>query len=341
MPQGFIYASWIAARMLIGLFGCLLLYFGIFLYEPEDGPWQNRLDATWIWIHERARITDSIVVAVFNKIAELLVGTLDFLFGKLISFRAFVTSLNFSLATMFLFVMVVNLFLPAHNYYSHANVQSKPQMAWLCIRVSAFAFFCAFLPAWARSRWAMLVALLPIVFIAFVFAIIVSGGAIAWQMLLLQPFILVISCLLNFYAVVVCRKALRRVSTSMSLANVVSSIVALTAYAFGFILLPVHFVIRYTSHLISELSFHVVESFLEIGFLNIGSALLCLLPLIALAVLLVHKAFWPIVCHAIYPLARFEIVTNRKASLPIAGLCLTFAFNLEYVGWLAIIKLLH
>jgi hypothetical protein len=99
MPHSFlIYAQW-AGRVIAGIVGCFAFYMAFFLYEDEEGRWQNRIDELWVAVHDRARITDSVSIALFNKIAQTLVLAANRVFGKrLISIQMFAVSTNLSLA---------------------------------------------------------------------------------------------------------------------------------------------------------------------------------------------------------------------------------------------------
>jgi hypothetical protein len=60
--------------------------------------------------------------------------------------------------------------------------------------------------------------------------------------------------------------------------------------------------------------------------LNLTTVLYCLIPAVILIALLVHKLIWPVLGKAIYPLARFKILTNRKAMVGVGVIAFTFAF---------------
>jgi len=42
----------------------------LFLFEDEQGVWQNRVDNLWIAVYGRAKLTDSVATALLNKITN-------------------------------------------------------------------------------------------------------------------------------------------------------------------------------------------------------------------------------------------------------------------------------
>ena len=47
----------IVSRVVAGLVGALAFYLAFFLYEDEDGVWQNRVDNLWRSVYRRAQGT--------------------------------------------------------------------------------------------------------------------------------------------------------------------------------------------------------------------------------------------------------------------------------------------
>jgi len=52
-------------RILAASVGSLALYIRLFMYEDEEGKWQNRIDNLWIDIHDRERTAGSKTSASF------------------------------------------------------------------------------------------------------------------------------------------------------------------------------------------------------------------------------------------------------------------------------------
>jgi hypothetical protein len=94
-----IYTQW-AGRIVAGVVSAVAFYFAFFLYEDEEGVWQNRIDDLWVIIDERARVTLSRSGALINGFGIILDRIFNKMFGKrLLSFRAIMISLNLSFAS--------------------------------------------------------------------------------------------------------------------------------------------------------------------------------------------------------------------------------------------------
>jgi hypothetical protein len=76
-----LHALLITARIAAGIIGAIALYIALFLYEDEEGKWQNRIDNLWVAIDKRARHTDRFSVAISNKIGDLIHKTFEHIFG--------------------------------------------------------------------------------------------------------------------------------------------------------------------------------------------------------------------------------------------------------------------
>ena len=61
----------IIGRVVAGCVAALAFYMAFFLYEDEEGVWQNRLNKLWMALDDRAKLTNSKATALFNKIAEI------------------------------------------------------------------------------------------------------------------------------------------------------------------------------------------------------------------------------------------------------------------------------
>jgi hypothetical protein len=98
MPHSLIHGAAIAGRVLAGGLGCVCFYLAFFLYEDEEGRWQNRIDDLWVAVDDRARVTESVSTALFNKIGQFLRQAFDRIFGHhLFSVRSFCASTTMSL----------------------------------------------------------------------------------------------------------------------------------------------------------------------------------------------------------------------------------------------------
>jgi hypothetical protein len=47
----------LVSRVVAGIVGGVAFYFALFLYEDEEGLWQNRIEKLWASVYDRAKIT--------------------------------------------------------------------------------------------------------------------------------------------------------------------------------------------------------------------------------------------------------------------------------------------
>lgn len=82
------HALMIVSRIAAGVVGTIAFYLAFFLYEDEQGVWQNRLEQLWLTVYDRAKVIDSTSTALFNKIGQIVLNWSARIFGrKLISIR--------------------------------------------------------------------------------------------------------------------------------------------------------------------------------------------------------------------------------------------------------------
>jgi hypothetical protein len=91
----------------------LAFYMAFFMYEDEQGRWQNQLDLLWTSIYDRSNKTHSTTTALFNKLGETLSSVLNLMFGaKLLSLISICTSIILSIAGATLVALaLISLFL--------------------------------------------------------------------------------------------------------------------------------------------------------------------------------------------------------------------------------------
>jgi hypothetical protein len=89
----------LSGRVCAFILGSFSFYLAFFLYEDEEGVWQNRMDELWVSIHDRAKATDSFSTALMNAVARMLFSAFEWIFGKpLFSIQMLCVSLNLSIA---------------------------------------------------------------------------------------------------------------------------------------------------------------------------------------------------------------------------------------------------
>jgi hypothetical protein len=63
--------------------------------------------------------------------------------------------------------------------------------------------------------------------------------------------------------------------------------------------------------------------------LNLTTVLLSIGFMVSLTLVIAHRFFWPVLERALYPIAEFRVIKNRKLMGGLAALCLGYTFNLS------------
>jgi hypothetical protein len=349
MPHWLIHGAVIAGRVLAGLLGCVCLYLAFFLYEDEEGEWQNRLDQFWIGVHDRARFTDSTSVAFFNKLAELFRNLLNHTFGpKLFSVRSIVASINLSLLGCSL-VKSCALYLD-EDYY-----RIMPYLIIMLTAVSSLSMLTRIQRYWIRCL-SLVFTVAGIVSLGytmpgFLYRInkfklaepvhLLYGRAVSLALLSIG-----FSLISDVISVAVVRNSLLETSKAPTFRDfriTIGKVCGLITLVEG---IPIIALLLLWNANETEVNLYVFESVgiegavLVIVILNATTILYCLAPIFVFIIVIAHKLLWPSLSRVLYPLSRYQVVTNRKVTVPVGTVCLSVAFNLEHIGAKELLKLL-
>ncbi len=66
---------------------------------------------------------------------------------------------------------------------------------------------------------------------------------------------------------------------------------------------------------------------------NLITALYCLIPVLLLTGLILHRIIWPLLSRLVYPLANEDLLSNRTVLIAFGGACLAVALNIQHLGW--------
>jgi len=367
----------IASRVAVGVIGALAFYFAFFLYEDEEGRWQNRIENLWIAVYDRARSTDSNTTALFTKVAELLKNAADRLFGRrFFSAQAICVSAALSLGMGTLVAALLDRFVFGSAAYSHTtifghlivgrllndswsllgelpgtfyvvyeHVFPQPQFAF-AIAFSIIFITCGLMAAIAPKLWAIRLSYAPLLIFG-VRLIVMELVAIKLNSTdeVFFPLMLVVllcSIWLDYLSIVVLRKVFGTISKSISVLKILSLIVVYVIATIVAALAPAIFLMVSTDLLDGFWTFsqYCDPLSLLLMCMNMTTLIYCATPIFCLGVILLHKLVWPFLSRIAYPVVRHRLIGNRKVLVPVGVLCLTFAFNLEHVGAKELLKLL-
>jgi hypothetical protein len=346
MKDILIHDAVLAGRGVAFIIGCLAFYLAFFLYEDEEGRWQNRIDDLWIAVHDRARVTDSLSTALFNKIAQALVAVFNSIFGRrLVSFQMFAVSTNLSLAGASLGLLIVTLLDRSDPDFRAFFIGSSSSFLILLILASLAIRF--------PRRWVAITTLLPFWFTFFLVLRVMSvrsdgsmddvfaiGDAIR-NLLEALPMFLLFSLVSDAVAIAVIRKLFASISKSLSFVGILKMVGILVFLLLAILPIP-FFALEMLSQKFQNQD---LKNFAEGGrywilYLNGTTGFYCLFPVLMLVVVLAHRLIWPTLARLLYAVSRNHILVNRKALATIGGMGITVAFDLEHVGIKEILKLL-
>jgi tetratricopeptide (TPR) repeat protein len=307
-------------RVVCFMVGCVALYVAAFMYETEQGKWQNRLEELWIKISDRASLIDSKTIALFNVVAATDTAILNRFYGKkLFSFRMVGLSTITSLAAAFLFAVLLDVILPRR-----INPSPLPVSITRILLLAAAGLILLALPALkTTSRAAVALTLLPIVFfISFwILSRLTHDTRDHWSAEVNA------ACLISAFSDVavttLIRKSItvigRQVRIWMILLMLCLQILCIAVFT----VLPA-FLAAVATHPHTDIR---VTLFL-VAAMNITTVLLSIGFIVSLTLVIVHRFSWPVLERVLYPIAEFRVMKNRKLMGGVAALCLVYALNL-------------
>ncbi len=331
MPHWISLGDYIAGRVIAGLLGFLCLYMAFFLFEDEEGKWQNKLDGFWVSVDDRAKVVDRTSTALFNQIGRKLISACDLIFGeRRVSVRAVATSVNLSLAG----VLIIAMFGFAETKDFLGDVIDPIAIAFFVVPILALLGLIA-LTIHFRKWWALVIASIPIGVLLLAIVTDVQWGDN--DKASLTAIVVFFSVLTDCIVIALVRRLFAKMSTTVTFKGIVFRLSVLITMSIAVIAIPaivaLHDALTLNLGMLTSLG-------VILAMFNITTSVFCLIPLFMLLFVLAHKLVWPSLSRVIYPLCRYKIVTNKKALKTVGVLCITYAFNLSPVGWKDILHLL-
>jgi hypothetical protein len=318
---------WTTLRYLAALIGILAYYVAFFMYEDQEGELQNRIEKLWMAVYDKAKLTGSRTIGLFNAVAEVVTRGFDRVFGrKLFSFQSVGVSTSYSFAGLFLFFsfVLINL-IPGSSRAASvpaATLKELTRIGWLSLVAGIICFLVAILPSFWPSRWFVGMSLIPYFFLYAQIAHLTpvrltTRGEFAMLVALHASF------LSDVLLIVVVRFSVRVLSTKASLSNMVLAALAQVSLPLLLVGLP-GLTGVYLRTEFGRARFEDIPLF--IGSFNLFTGLASSIFALVLLFVLLHRAMWPVLSKVFYPLARYELVRNHKIMAGIGTGCFVFAF---------------
>ncbi len=295
--------------------GVVLICASLFLYEDEEGKFQNKVEEWWIKLSDKQKASRSRVAAFMQGVARLTGMGFDRLFGKrLFSLRVVAVSIYLSVASLLLFFILLTF-----------RLVKNPGGA---TRHGAFQVFLLFVglalvPALLKNKWVLSVwwAVIPGAlvsvsgFMAFLFKTRGAGPTVRGIGIAVIPFVASLLCDLAYIALT--RYVLRRIGRVDHIPEIVimtlGNVIALAIPLLGPIYVGMA-LFKYARH---AGAFVLVSVMLNTIDILVGTAALFLAIL-----LLLHRLFWPMIQRPLYAIYRYAPLKKGKKTLLTIGVLL-------------------
>ena len=310
----------VLTKIVVCLIGATSLYCASFLYEDEEGKLQNRIEQLWVSIDERRRLNQS--AALLNRVAMLVNRIVNRVVGKrLFSFRMVAITTCFSLAAMqfWLSIIIYRGMIGVTLGTMQLHVEMSTSFLWGIFRNDLYVFLGllgAGLLASRLQRW------WSTALCYFVIGIVLWFTDVVPIYLPRPAAMLGISLLSDIFVLAAVRWTLRRLIRKSDIGSFVIAIVIQLSAIIILVIVPWTLgtggpnITQESSDSVS-LGWIMTPSY-ELFGLNTFTGMFCLMFVAILAFMLTHKTLWPAASRLLYPIARFQIVRNRKLMVAIS-----------------------
>lgn len=300
---------------LLHALGAVFICAGLFLYEDEEGKFQNKVEEWWVRLSDTQSVSRSKVAAFMQGVARLTADGFDTLFGRhLFSLRLIPVSIYLSLASLFLLMFLF--------FRRVANPGAATRYEAFLIFLSFVAL--ALVPALLKNKWLLAIwwAIIPVNLLSMTgfvaFLVKTRGTRATIRGIGLVALLFLVSLLCDLTYIVLTRYILRRVSridhppeiVIMILVNLAALAIPLFVPIYGALAL-----VNYAPYAAAMVMFSLMFNAIDflVGFAGLLLALL----------LLLHRLFWPTIQRPLYAIYRFAPI-KRKRWLFATGLALLF-----------------
>jgi hypothetical protein len=318
-----------ALRLLLVAIGCWAYYAAFFMYEDEEGKWQDRIEKLWVAIDDRKNSTGRRTSLLFNKIAIAVTRGFNRVFGRrLLSIQSVGVSTCYSFAGMFLLVtLLLMIVVQPSNLTSPLSEDVSKSLSYvqhLCLIVGLVFLLLGALPSLLPSRWFAILSFLPFLFLMSA-AIYLIRNHRASQRSIAFFAALLLSLLSDIFLLILVRFTLRWVSATISTFRIATAVLIQVSVIVILVIAP--FEIATASMVDLRQPGWIFQMLAMMADLNAFTGLASSLFLLALFFVLLHKVFWPVLSKLFYPLARHKMIRNRRIMASVGTGCFVLAFG--------------
>lgn len=290
--------------LFLNFLGVVLICAALFLYETEEGKFQNKVEEWWIKLSYKQQASRSKVAAFMQEVARLTGAGFDRLFGeRLFSLRIVPVSIYLSFASFFLLALLI---LP---FIKHPEGATRQGALGFLVYFSGLAL----VPAFFKNKWILALwwAVIPAAilsisgFLVFVFK--TRGARSTFHGIGLVLLLFLSSLLCDLIYIALTRYFLRRISgidrIPEILLMVFLNLLALAVPVLG----PIYAglaLAKYAPLAAGTVMFSLLFDIIDFlaGFAAFFLALL----------LLLHRLFWPAFQRPLYAICRFAPIKEKK-----------------------------
>lgn len=318
------------SRSIASLIGLLAYYTVFFMYEDEEGRWQNRIEKLWVAIDDKAKTTGSRTSALFNKVSIVVTQGFDKIFGpRLFSFRFVGISTSYSFAGFclsgFLLFAILLRINPLLDDPLPGELLASGPLVERVFLIGGFIFLLfALLPSFAPSRLFVFVSLVPAFFwtIGLPLQLLLSTSSHKHKALAIYA-ALIVSFLSDVFLIALVRFTIRWVSIRTSVSRIAVAALLQAGVFILVLLVPLDIGISLIGTIGPRPE---LMALVCVAFFNVFTGLTSCMFLIALLFVLLHKIVWPILSRSVYPLARHHLIRSRTVMGALGTGCIIFAF---------------
>jgi hypothetical protein len=314
----------LAFRIAMLLGGGLLVYTAVTMFPDEEGILQNRIENLWVAIDDKQKSAVGRATVLFNRIASYVTRIYNRILGvRLVSVQMVGVSSASSIAGFFLFGAILLLGLLYLSLSRNATVTPKFNVALLvigllCLVLGSFVLIFAILPSLIRNWLGRTLSLLPLLFFLYGSYLVITRQPEASrtnQITLLVG--LLLGIVSDFTVLAAVRFSVRLIATSARLREIVFAFLVQVGAFLLIAVLPFELSTPLIEANKDSLGAKVLLSL--IGF-NLFTVLGVLGFLLLLAIVLLHRVFWPLLGRVVYSVARFKPLQNNRKTFALIGL---------------------
>jgi hypothetical protein len=310
------------ARPIEALLGVFCILTAILLYPNQEGAIQSKLEDFWVRVDDFKNLTLSRHAAFMTQVAKLETRFLDAIFGqKLMSGQAL--GVSFCLANVVWYLRSISLDFELSGSYGKSDMLKALALNAIYL---VFSLAVGAASVFVRTRKNLRRAIISIsIVVIFSLSLINDESGYIRAMDAIETTVGLVGGFGCDVVFIILTRKLVRLAGEMTSALRVAATVSLNLVLALFLVSPLFlFRSQDATYGWNELSEVTITTLVLIGLSNVVDALLALLFVVLAAMLLIHRAVWPLLARTLFRMADIG-TKGRRAILTAVGLALLSA----------------